>query len=133
MSLVQIEKPKIELKIRSKDLKASEVLRQAEGKFIQCKGAMCKPGLNEEKEYCVIGVLAFEKGARADDSHLIKVTDYNDNTDYYLMKIGERIIGMGKTLRMYNIPDEYQMKIYGLNDTGHSFSQVADFLEENGY
>ena len=124
MSQEIITKPeeKIKLKKASEDLKPSEVLRQATGKFKQCTGDLCKLDWKKEWQFCALGVLAFEKGFRP----------YAESDGYTTMRKDGDEIYMSSVLSLYGIKGMNEAEVYGRNDSGSSFDEVAKFLESRG-
>ncbi len=133
MSTIQIQKE--ELKLINKHLKPSEVLREAEHRFVKVTGAMCRPLDAEGKKqgYCAMGVLAFEKGARYDPSS-VDINKSNFTYVYYKMYHNGSQIFTANILSLYGINDTaLSSKVFGMNDHGFSFTEIANLLEGMGY
>jgi len=132
MSTIQIQKEK--LKLINKHLKPSEVLREAEHRFVKVTGAMCKPLDAEGKKqgYCAMGVLAFEKGARYDPS--LNVNKNNFRHAYYEMYLNGSQIFTSGVFSLYGINDTaLSSKVFEMNDHDFSFTEIANLLEGMGY
>lgn len=95
------------------------------GEYEQGHGSLCEYG-----KYCCLGVLAKTK------NRLKSVADINpNNTNAFYFEYKPDIFGSCSYLKeddnYYFISDDEQCRLVRLNDSGHDFNEIADFIEEH--
>ena len=130
--LIEEIKPKEKVILKPRmDLKPSEVLRQAQGRFTQVRFCLCKQLPDNKKGYCAIGVLGFEKGARPNEDD---TWETSKGHKAFRMNLNNKQIGMSGIMDLYGVPEGLSSEIYYHNDAEKmTYTEIADWLEKKGY
>ena len=101
------------------------------GDYDQGKGALCKPNVFKGAKYCCLGVLCeivYGEDAWDLPSHRYVYVVKDSSTTYLPLALDKYVLNEEPDL--YSSHGPFEQVLANLNDTGHTFEEIADRIEK---